>query len=237
MPDDPMNDESFLGYCDIHSRTPRALFSWEHAVRLHELAGESVMRGGAGDHPAFVAIPAHMADPLIEAARERLGQRQPSRREYRALVRHYEAVLCNPEKYHINDVRRATGWAQELTAELMQATGIAVDVTRQLEDPESEWRQEMDALRDRMHAGLDALNDSIGQVEEAMRSKYVGRAAAIELFDDYALFWWQWEGEWGLWVMNNRGHVTRLHRCAKKHRLVAAGLIPELVHQLKYEDE
>jgi hypothetical protein len=35
------NDESFLGYVEIHSQTPRALFHRDHVFRLFRLAGFS----------------------------------------------------------------------------------------------------------------------------------------------------------------------------------------------------
>ncbi len=43
-----MNDSEFLGYCEIHSETPRALFSPKSVYRLYQLAGseahESIKR-------------------------------------------------------------------------------------------------------------------------------------------------------------------------------------------------
>ncbi len=36
-----MNDSEFLGYCEIHSETQRALFSPKDVCRLFKLAGRS----------------------------------------------------------------------------------------------------------------------------------------------------------------------------------------------------
>jgi hypothetical protein len=67
---DPMADDGFfIGYCDIHCETDRALFSYEHCVRLYRLAGHDV------DDPTtqgFHAMHEAEAKPLIKQARERL---------------------------------------------------------------------------------------------------------------------------------------------------------------------
>ena len=34
-----MNDDELIGYCDLHSTTPRALFNGEQINRMIELAG------------------------------------------------------------------------------------------------------------------------------------------------------------------------------------------------------
>jgi len=68
---DPMTDEEFLGYCDIHCETPRALFSEAHCVRLYRLAGEEVFDPSRATR--FYAMHAAEAKPLIEKARERLA--------------------------------------------------------------------------------------------------------------------------------------------------------------------
>ena len=45
---DDMTDDFFLGYVDIHSDTPRALYSPEHAERLFRLAGVPLGRRRPG---------------------------------------------------------------------------------------------------------------------------------------------------------------------------------------------
>lgn len=59
-----MNDEEFLGYVEIHSRTELALFHIDHICRLYELAGITppVLRGSwYGAHSDF-------AQPLVDMA-------------------------------------------------------------------------------------------------------------------------------------------------------------------------
>ena len=65
------SDEFFIGYCDIHCETPRALFSYEHCVRLYRLAGHEV---ADPETPGFHAMHAEEAKPLIKKARERLKE-------------------------------------------------------------------------------------------------------------------------------------------------------------------
>jgi len=64
-----MTDNVFLGYCDIHCETPRALFSYVHCVRLYRLAGHDVPDP---ETQGFHAMHEEEAKPLIATARERL---------------------------------------------------------------------------------------------------------------------------------------------------------------------
>ena len=66
---EPLTDEQFLGYCDIHCETPRALFSYEDCVRLYRLAGHDVADPTT---QGFHAMHEEEAKPLIAKARERL---------------------------------------------------------------------------------------------------------------------------------------------------------------------
>jgi hypothetical protein len=65
------SDDEFLGYCGIHCETDRALFSWEMAVKLHDMAGLELTTNTPP--PGFIAMPAEVAKPLIKTARERLA--------------------------------------------------------------------------------------------------------------------------------------------------------------------
>lgn len=71
---DEDSDESFLGYCAIHSQTDRALFHWTDVARLYRLAGEpldaDIPEDGAPN--VFWAMHEDEAQPLIKKARERL---------------------------------------------------------------------------------------------------------------------------------------------------------------------
>jgi len=74
-----MNDEEFLRYFELHSRTERALFSRGHVVRLMQLAfGDKVPPGTMKTWPAFVAVRGVSADYYVGLARKRM--RQPSLR-------------------------------------------------------------------------------------------------------------------------------------------------------------
>lgn len=50
---DDWDDESFLGYVEIHSRTELALFHRDHAIRLIKLAGQDPE--SYGRIPVFVS--------------------------------------------------------------------------------------------------------------------------------------------------------------------------------------
>lgn len=70
-----MNDDDFLGYVEIHSRTELALFHRSMVERLIELAGESpsewlihIPRSANG----FLGVHSDVADPLVKKARTRM---------------------------------------------------------------------------------------------------------------------------------------------------------------------
>jgi Multiubiquitin len=63
-------DEELIGYCDLHSRTDRALFHRDHVRRMFELAGEPVP-----EIPEWVSVPAWDMEPLVKAARARCSKR------------------------------------------------------------------------------------------------------------------------------------------------------------------
>jgi N-acetyl-anhydromuramyl-L-alanine amidase AmpD len=64
-----MTDEEFIGYCDIHCGTPRALFSGAQINRLARLAMRLEPR-----HPENEWLAAHedTVKPLVKLAREHL---------------------------------------------------------------------------------------------------------------------------------------------------------------------
>jgi hypothetical protein len=62
-------DDFFLGYVAIHCETDRALFSFEHCVRLYRMAGHDVPDPTT---PGFHAMHEDEAKPLIAKARERI---------------------------------------------------------------------------------------------------------------------------------------------------------------------
>jgi hypothetical protein len=65
-------NEDFLGYCTLHSATPRALYHAKHIRRLLELAGEYVQADALKDSQGFYAMHSEEADPLIKKAWKRL---------------------------------------------------------------------------------------------------------------------------------------------------------------------
>ena len=65
MSDEMMNDEQFLGYFSLHSRTERALFHRDDINRLMRLVGNEELT----ELPEWVAVRNEIADPLIERAR------------------------------------------------------------------------------------------------------------------------------------------------------------------------
>ena len=66
-------DEELVDYFRIHSRTERHLFSREMVERMIELSGVGVHIHGETRH---IAVPADVADTMIEAYRVRLRRRR-----------------------------------------------------------------------------------------------------------------------------------------------------------------
>ena len=70
-----LTDEQFIGYCEIHCETPRALFSGKQFKRILCLAGElPAIDGGLQDYyedDAWFSIKDEMKD-LCRKARENL---------------------------------------------------------------------------------------------------------------------------------------------------------------------
>lgn len=68
-----MDDDELLGYAELHSETPRALFAREHVVRLFQMAGLDPPTG----LPDFVRFAKPEVAPiLIDAAKERAKLRK-----------------------------------------------------------------------------------------------------------------------------------------------------------------
>lgn len=62
------NDEDFLGYCEIHARTERALFSRDQVARLCSLAGVASPKALGN----WTSLPTQMMAPLLEEAKAAL---------------------------------------------------------------------------------------------------------------------------------------------------------------------
>lgn len=60
------SDEQFLGYCYIHSETPRALFSAEQIIRLCKLAKTKVPEI---PDSTWHSVHARVVHPLVQRAR------------------------------------------------------------------------------------------------------------------------------------------------------------------------
>lgn len=65
------DDERFIGYCELHSRTERALFHRQHVERLFALAGEPA---NLTPNLQWFTMREDVADPLAKLARERLKE-------------------------------------------------------------------------------------------------------------------------------------------------------------------
>jgi hypothetical protein len=71
------DDESFLGYVDLHCTTERALFSGRDVIRLHKLAEVDVPDVDEG---SFYAMHEDLAQPLLELVRTLHPPKPPVRR-------------------------------------------------------------------------------------------------------------------------------------------------------------
>jgi hypothetical protein len=67
--DDEMTDQQFLGYVELHSKTPRALFENSDVCRFLVLAGE---RADAFVGPGFTPMYYDDIEGFLERARKRL---------------------------------------------------------------------------------------------------------------------------------------------------------------------
>lgn len=65
-----MDDKELIGYAALHCRTDRALFSIDHLIRLHELAGVDLPQSVR--HRSFCSVYRDYMDPLLEKARKNL---------------------------------------------------------------------------------------------------------------------------------------------------------------------
>ena len=64
-------DQDFLGYCELHSKTPRALFSIEDINRLRELRGYKPFDPSWAITPDFAAVHWDEMREALESIRER----------------------------------------------------------------------------------------------------------------------------------------------------------------------
>lgn len=67
-----MDDMEFLGYCEIHCTTPRALFSRAQIDRLLNLAGDRRPIAWDGTYPQWIPLREDVVHPMVESARELL---------------------------------------------------------------------------------------------------------------------------------------------------------------------
>lgn len=66
-----MDDEEFLNYVLLHSKSERHAFSYEDAQRLLDLAGVEKIKADRCGIPGFVGIGEIEADRLVGLARKR----------------------------------------------------------------------------------------------------------------------------------------------------------------------
>lgn len=80
---DPMDDDDFfIGYCELHSETPRALFHKDHIARILRLAGyEEAAQATEAQMIEFEAAHDDEMHPLCKQARERLREAERLARE------------------------------------------------------------------------------------------------------------------------------------------------------------
>lgn len=66
-----MNDQEFLSYVLLHSKSERHAFSYKDAQRLMDLAGVEEVKADRCGIPGFVGIGDMEADRLVGLARKR----------------------------------------------------------------------------------------------------------------------------------------------------------------------
>lgn len=67
-----MKDDDFLGYCELHCRTERALFSSEQIKRLCELANQNPPENI--DYHEWVSARANYVQFMVDIARRRIRE-------------------------------------------------------------------------------------------------------------------------------------------------------------------
>ena len=63
-----MDDAAFLGYCEIHARTPRCLFSRAQVDRLRAPCRREPIAWD-GTYPAWLSLGSAVIDPAVAEAR------------------------------------------------------------------------------------------------------------------------------------------------------------------------
>ena len=84
-----MTDEQFLGYCEIHCRTERALFAGAQVNRLNELADfepDPILHTKLYNS-GWYTMRASYAQPRIDAARRRMHEAEVRKRNESVLAR------------------------------------------------------------------------------------------------------------------------------------------------------
>jgi hypothetical protein len=165
-----------------------------------------------------------------------------SKQRYKRLM----FLLNNPEEAEQAELDRVCAYAEWMAGRMEGAIDFVHDLLEELEDPDSEWRQEIDALKTQTDEALNSLGKAITRCEDALIAKYKGRCAAVELEfpprrgakpKETALIFWHRKGVWGLYVIVPDGGFQRLGSASKAVRMAAMEALEDLLQGLQYEDE
>lgn len=129
-------------------------------------------------------------------------------------------------------------YAEHTIGQIHEARRLIQDFVDDLNDPESETRQELDLLSERLGAATDDLRERLDQIGGLLVERFKGRCAAIELNKRWALMFWHVKGVWGLYVVHgSSGQLQRLTSTPKECRVLAASALEDLWLMLQDEDE
>lgn len=113
----------------------------------------------------------------------------------------------------------------------------ALKLEAYLESPEFEsFSHRASVQRDQLNAATEDLNAALREAEKALVGRFKGRCAAIEFDDHTALLFWQVKGRWGLFILDDMGHLLPLQNASRQRRQEAASLLADLSIQLMEED-
>ncbi len=123
-------DEQFLSYVDLHSRTPRALFSRMHAERLYRLAGRELDEHVRNSSAQWVSMKHEDIAEVLAEARHRTGR----------------CADCGGQVEHPRTSRACIACQRNRTDELRRYNGPVIRWANERLSPEGEARV-LEALR------------------------------------------------------------------------------------------
>lgn len=127
---------------------------------------------------------------------------------------------------------------------------LGTALTRVKEVPALLDLEKLVATKEALDAATEQLNLALARVEAALIQQAHGRCAAVEMElsmqrgehvfkvrAHWALLFWHFDGDWGLYTLNTKGKMQRLAHAPRNVRVAACAVLEDLWNQLQYEEE